>query len=74
MHDRAVKLFAGHMGVCAVLINVLIDKGVINEDELRERFEQAHAAAAQSSGGPDCAAALAAMLAYLSPEGARLDA
>jgi len=43
--DRAAKLYAGHMGIVAVLVNVLIDKGVITESELRERFEQAHEAA-----------------------------
>jgi hypothetical protein len=47
--DRAAKPYAGHMGVCAVLVNVLIDKGVITEIELRERFEQAHEAAARRS-------------------------
>jgi hypothetical protein len=25
--DRVTKLFAGHIGVCAVLVNILIDKG-----------------------------------------------
>jgi len=74
MHDKTAKLFAGQMGVCAVLINILIDKGVISEGELRQRFEQAYDAAAQSSGGPECAAALAAMLEYLVPDGARQDA
>ena len=43
--DRIAKLYAGHMGIVAVLVNVLIDKGVISQDELRERFEQAHEAA-----------------------------
>jgi hypothetical protein len=44
--DRTAKLYAGHMGIVAVLVNVLIDKGVITESELRERFEQAHEALA----------------------------
>jgi hypothetical protein len=26
--DRAAKPYAGQMGICAVLVNVLIDKGV----------------------------------------------
>src|SRR6185436_12571294 len=43
--DRTAKLYAGQMGIVAVLINVLIDKGVITENELRERFEQAREAA-----------------------------
>ena len=40
MTSELAKL-RGHMGTCAVLLNVLIDKGVISQDELRERFEQA---------------------------------
>ena len=35
------KLFAGHMGISTVILNVLIDKGVISQDELLERFQQA---------------------------------
>jgi hypothetical protein len=74
MQDKTEKLFAGQVGVCAVLINILLDKGVISQAELRERLEQAHAAAALSSGGPECAAALAALVDYLAPNGAALDA
>ena len=65
--DRTAKLYAGHMGIVAVLVNVLIDKGVITESELRERFEQAHEAARQCSGGPGIAVVLEDMLAYLEP-------
>ena len=66
--DRTAKLYAGHMGIVAVLVNVLIDKGVITEDELRERFEQAHGAAMRcSSGGPEVAVVLGDMLTYLEP-------
>ena len=65
--DRTAKLYAGQMGICAVLVNVLIDKGVITESELRERFEQAHEAACRCSGGPGVAAALEDMLTYLEP-------
>ena len=65
--DRAAKLYAGHMGIVAVLVNVLIDKGVITESELRERFEQAHEAARRCSGGPGIAIVLGDMLAYLEP-------
>jgi hypothetical protein len=36
------------MGIAAVLVNVLIDKGVITENELRERFEQSREAARQA--------------------------
>ena len=49
--ERTAKLYAGQMGIIAVLVNVLVDKGVITESELRERFEQAHEAASRCSGG-----------------------
>ena len=67
MDGDFAKLFAGHMGVCAVILNVLIDKGIVSQDELRERFEQARDAAAHCSGGPMTAEALAAIVAYLEP-------
>ena len=63
--DRTPEFYAGQMGVIAVLVNVLIDKGVITEIELRERFEQAHEAASDCSGGPGVAIVLEDMLAYL---------
>jgi hypothetical protein len=65
--DRAAKLYAGHIGIVAVLVNVLIDKGVISQDELRERFEQAHEAASRCSGGPGITVVLEDMLTYLEP-------
>ena len=65
MPSELAKLFAGHMGACAVILNVLIDKGVISQEELRERFEQARDAAVKCSGGPETAAALAEIVHYL---------
>jgi hypothetical protein len=65
MDGDSAKLFAAHMGVCAVILNVLIDKGVITQDELLERFEQAYEAGAKSTGGSIVAEALAAMVSYL---------
>ena len=65
--DRTAKLYAGQMGILAVLVNVLVDKGIITENELRERFEQAHEAASRCSGGPGIAVVLEDMLAYLEP-------
>ena len=62
--DRTAKLYAGQMGIAAVLVNVLIDKGVITQDELWDRFEQAHAAASGCSGGRGIAIALQDMLEY----------
>jgi hypothetical protein len=63
--DHAVKLYAGHMGICAVLVNVLIEKGVISQSELKARFQQAHQAASQCSGGPAIALVLEDILEYL---------
>jgi hypothetical protein len=65
--DSTAKLYAGQMGIIAVLVNVLIDKGVITESELRDRFDQAHEAASRCSGGPGIAVVLEDMLAYLEP-------
>jgi hypothetical protein len=65
--DRTAKLYAGHMGICAVLVSVLIEKGVITQNELRERFEQAHEATSRCSGGPEVAVVLEDMLRYLEP-------
>ena len=65
--DRTAKLYAGQMGILAVLVNVLIDKGVITEGELRERLEQAHEAASRCSGGPGIAVVLMDMLTCLEP-------
>jgi hypothetical protein len=65
MRDDFMRLFAGHMGISVVILNVLIDKGVITQDELLERFRQAQLAASQSSGGPATAEALAEVVRYL---------
>ncbi len=63
--DRTAKLYAGQMGIVAVLVNVLIDKGVISQDKLRERFEQAREAASACSGGRGIFVVLEDMLTYL---------
>jgi hypothetical protein len=59
------KIYAGQMGVIAVLVNVLIDKGTISECELKERFEQAHEAACRYSADTAIARVLEDMLSYL---------
>ncbi len=71
MDDYFAKLFAGHMGISAVLASVLVDKGVIGNDELSDRFRQAHRAAALCSSGPATAHALAEIIAYLDRQFAR---
>ena len=65
MEDRVAKLFAGHMGVSAVLANILIEKKVVSREEAIFRFRQAHDAATKCSGGIEVAQALAAMISYL---------
>src|SRR5688572_7950256 len=45
MNDQAAKLFAGHAGVCAVLVDMLIDKGIVSQGELLGRFERAQSTA-----------------------------
>jgi hypothetical protein len=71
MSEQAAKLFAGQMGICAVLINILIDKGLITASEMQDRFEQAREAANRCSGGAAVAHALAEIVAYLEPRRAR---
>ena len=71
MQSDFARLYAGHMGVCAVILNVLIDKCLISPDELRGRFEQARDAAAQRSGGPETAAVLAEIVHYLDRDAQR---
>ena len=63
-HELA-KLLAGQLGVSAVLVNVLVDKGIVSRDELYDRFQQAHDAARQSASGEPSARLLAAMISYL---------
>jgi hypothetical protein len=65
MDDYFAKLFAGHMGISAVIANVLVDKGLIGADELSGRFRQAHGAASRCSSGPATAHALAEIIRYL---------
>jgi hypothetical protein len=65
MDDGVARLFAGHIGVSAVLTNILIDKHMVSREEALSYFRQAHDAAAQCSGGTEVAQALAVMISYL---------
>jgi hypothetical protein len=65
MPDDFGKVLAGHLGVAAVLANVVIDQGIISRDDLCDRFRQARNAAAQSIGGPASAQILGALLNHL---------
>ena len=67
MNDQAAKLFAGQLGVCAVLVDALIDKGIITQAEFFDRFQRAHAAAGRWSVGSAAARALAEIIGYLEP-------
>ena len=62
---RLANVFAGQLGISAVLANVLIDKGIVGRDELYVRFQQAHDAASASTGGVQSARLLGAMMSYL---------
>jgi CheY-like chemotaxis protein len=53
MNDQAAKLFAGRLDACAVLADVLIEKGIVSRRELVERFERADAATGLRSGLSD---------------------
>jgi CheY-like chemotaxis protein len=55
------------MGMCAVLVDLLIDKGIVTQRELFDRICQARAAAGRWSGGFGAARALADIMAYLDP-------
>ena len=68
MNDLTAKLFAGHAGVCAVLVDVLIDKGIISQSEVLDRFRQAHSAAGHRSGSRGAGRELADLVEYLKPD------
>ena len=67
MNDHAARLFAGHAGVCAVLVDMLIDKGIVSHSELVDRFERAQSAAGHWSDSRVAARELADIVAYLKP-------
>jgi CheY-like chemotaxis protein len=67
MNDQAARISAGPMGVCAVLADVLIDKGIVTQRELFDRLRQAQAVASRWSDGFGTGRALADILAYLEP-------
>jgi hypothetical protein len=63
--DPLANVFAGQLGISAVLANVLIDKGIIGRGELYVRLQQAHNAASKSVGGVESARQLGAMMSYI---------
>jgi CheY-like chemotaxis protein len=67
MNDQAARMPAAQMGVCAVLVDLLIDKGILTQRELFDRLRHAQAAAARRSGDFGAARALADIMAYLEP-------
>jgi CheY-like chemotaxis protein len=68
MNDQTTKLFDGHAGVCAVLVDVLIDKGIITQSEVLDRFRQAHSAAGHRPANRGAARELADLVEYLKPD------
>jgi CheY-like chemotaxis protein len=76
MDDHAAKPLTGHIGVCAVLVDMLIDKGIISQSEVFDRFRRAHSAADRRPSGWAAARELADIVAYLradDPSAVQLD-
>src|SRR5262245_51772619 len=67
MNDQAAKLFAGHAGVCAVLVDMLIDKGIVSQGEVLDRFQRAQTTAGDWSESRVAARELADIVAHLKP-------
>lgn len=72
MSDQAAKLLAGHAGACAVLVEVLIEKGIVSHSEVCDRFQQARSATGNWSGSRVAARELADIVAYLQADDAGL--
>jgi CheY-like chemotaxis protein len=69
MNEQALRLSDGQMRVCAVLADLLIDKGIVTQGELFDRLRQAQASAGRRSGGQgDADRALADIMAHFEPE------
>jgi CheY-like chemotaxis protein len=67
MNDQAAGLLAGHAGVCTVLVDMLIDKGIVSQSELLDRFRRAQCTAGQWSESRVAARELADIVAHLKP-------
>jgi CheY-like chemotaxis protein len=67
MNDQAAKLLAGHAGVCAVLVDTLIEKGIVSQSELLARFQRAQVTAGHWSESRVAARELADIVAHLKP-------
>jgi CheY-like chemotaxis protein len=67
MNDQAARLFAGHVGVCAVLVDMLIEKGIVSQGELLARFQRAQVTAGHWSESRLAARELADIVAHLKP-------
>jgi CheY-like chemotaxis protein len=62
MKDQAAMLFSGRADACAVLIDLLIDKGIVSQDEVLDRLQRA-----RSAGNRTAACELADIVEYLKP-------
>lgn len=71
MNEQASRHSDGQMRVCAVLVDLLIDKGIVTQGELFDRLRQVQAAAGRWSGGRGADRALADIMAHIEPEGGR---
>src|SRR5262245_57135133 len=68
MDHQAAKLLSGHVGACAVLVEVLIDKGIISQREVYDRFQRARSAAGHGPGSRAVVRELADIVDYLKPD------
>jgi CheY-like chemotaxis protein len=68
MNDQPAGMSDGQMAVCAVLVDVLIEKGIVTHGELLERLKKAQAASGRRFGGFGAARALADIVAGLEPD------
>jgi CheY-like chemotaxis protein len=67
MNDQAARMRSGQMDVCAVLVDLLIEKGIVSRRELFDRVRQARDATGRWTGGFGAARALADIMACLEP-------
>jgi CheY-like chemotaxis protein len=73
MNEQAARLSDGQIRVCAVLVDLLIDKGIVTQGEFFDRLRQAQATAGRWSGGHGAAHALADIMADAEGSSASLD-
>jgi CheY-like chemotaxis protein len=69
MNEQPLRFSDGQMRVCAVLVDVLIDKGIVTQGELFDRLRQPQPAAGRWSGDHGADRALADIMAHIESKG-----